>query len=136
MNKNNMDINLRITPSSGKMYQDLCFENNGLLLWKSRQRFSSNYENWSTKQKPELTRDKSRAETELFKQEGLYSDAHVPIMSNCLWLKSRSLLRLGRDYKSCNLMVSLMDVDSACEGKGDKQEERKMGIRYKALNKC
>lgn len=32
-------------------------------------------------------------------------------------------------------MVSLMDVDSACEWKGDKQEERKMGIRYKTLKK-
>lgn len=73
------------------MYQDLRFENNGLLLWESRQRFSSNYEKWSTKQKPELTWDKSRAETK-FKQEGLYSDAHVPIMSNCLWLKPHSAM--------------------------------------------
>lgn len=32
-------------------------------------------------------------------------------------------------------MLSLMDVDSACEGKGDKQEERKMGMRYEALKK-
>lgn len=32
-------------------------------------------------------------------------------------------------------MVSLMDVDSACEGKRDKKKNRKMGIRYKTLKK-
>lgn len=56
-------------------------------------------------------------------------------MSNCLWLKSHSLLWLGRNYKSYTLMVSLMDVDSACERKRDKRKQRKMGIRYKTLLK-
>jgi len=56
-------------------------------------------------------------------------------MSNCLWLKSHSLLWLGRNYRSYTLMVSLMDVDSACEGKRDKRKQRKMEIRCKTFLK-